>query len=287
MPVQDTTAADQPGIRLYRRRQPGPDGQAGVANMVSSLMDEGAGDWIAHVPRTPEDKAIELSFRVGRDYFNGSLRAQRASQYRRIDAPGADRAARGPGHRSHPRADPPGCSATPPVPTSSAAGAGGDGVSRPSYGREVNGTLESLPSAPTTCGLCQNSGARRLKIAIVGNLDAAAAGAWSINFGALPAKPSEGPAVGRGSRSAHRHRLDVPQPWSPSAAAGYSARIGFHGRLCRRHILGGGTFPPGFTARCAKRGLAYGISDSLIWLKGTALIIGGDRHARRPPQAKR
>ena len=42
------------------------------------------------------------------------------------------------------------------------------------------------------------------------------------------------------------------------------------------HILGGGTFSSRLYSEVReKRGLAYGISDSLVWLKGTALMIGG------------
>ena len=42
------------------------------------------------------------------------------------------------------------------------------------------------------------------------------------------------------------------------------------------HILGGGSFSSRLYSEIReKRGLAYGISDSLVWLKGTALMIGG------------
>src|SRR6476659_2798035 len=52
-----------------------PADKPGVANMVGSLLDEGAGERESRsYPERLEDKAIELSFRVGRDYVNGSLR---------------------------------------------------------------------------------------------------------------------------------------------------------------------------------------------------------------------
>src|SRR5215208_1002520 len=52
-----------------------PADKPGVANMVSSLLDEGAGELDSRTfHERLEDKAIELHFRVGRDYFNGSLR---------------------------------------------------------------------------------------------------------------------------------------------------------------------------------------------------------------------
>ena len=52
-----------------------PPGKPGVANMATSLLDEGAGpfDAAAFHDRL-ERKAIELSFRSGRDYLRGTLR---------------------------------------------------------------------------------------------------------------------------------------------------------------------------------------------------------------------
>ncbi len=52
-----------------------PAGKEGVANLLSGLLDEGAGelDSFAFQERL-EDLAISLSFQAGRDTFNGSLR---------------------------------------------------------------------------------------------------------------------------------------------------------------------------------------------------------------------
>ena len=42
------------------------------------------------------------------------------------------------------------------------------------------------------------------------------------------------------------------------------------------HVLGGGTFSSRLYREVReKRGLAYGVSDSLVWLKSTAVMIGG------------
>jgi zinc protease len=42
------------------------------------------------------------------------------------------------------------------------------------------------------------------------------------------------------------------------------------------HILGGGTFSSRLYSEVReKRGLAYSINESLVWLKATALVIGG------------
>jgi zinc protease len=52
-----------------------PEGREGLASMVSSLIDEGAGELDSHAFRTElEDLAIRLSFDAGRDTFSGELR---------------------------------------------------------------------------------------------------------------------------------------------------------------------------------------------------------------------
>lgn len=52
-----------------------PDGKEGVANLVSGLLDEGAGDLDSQAFQTElEDLAIRLSFSAGRDGFNGDLK---------------------------------------------------------------------------------------------------------------------------------------------------------------------------------------------------------------------
>src|SRR5262249_8335768 len=52
-----------------------PAGKPGVANMATSLLDEGAGPFDAAAFNARlENKAIELSFRAGRDYLRGTLR---------------------------------------------------------------------------------------------------------------------------------------------------------------------------------------------------------------------
>lgn len=52
-----------------------PDGREGVANLVSVLLDEGAGDLDSQAFQTElEDLAIQLSFSTGRDSFAGDLK---------------------------------------------------------------------------------------------------------------------------------------------------------------------------------------------------------------------
>ena len=51
-----------------------PDSREGVANFLSSMLDEGAGDMNAQAyQERMEDLAMRMSFDVGRDYFYGSF----------------------------------------------------------------------------------------------------------------------------------------------------------------------------------------------------------------------
>ena len=73
-----------------------PADKSGVANMVSALLDEGAGELDSRAfHERLEGKAIELRFRAGRDYFNGSLRTlhENRDDAARAFAPFADGAA--------------------------------------------------------------------------------------------------------------------------------------------------------------------------------------------------
>jgi zinc protease len=152
------------------------------------------------------------------------------------------------------------------------------------YGREVNGTLESVPRI-TTDDL--RSYVKRvlardgLKIAIVGNLDAKAAGLMIDRlFGALPAKGDLKPVPaadlqGLGQRIVVD--LDVPQTVVLFGRRGvFRQDPDFMAAYILDHILGGGTFSSRLYSEVReKRGLAYSVYDSLVWLKGTALMMGG------------
>ena len=63
-----------------------PADKPGVANLATSLLDEGAGpyDAMAFHERL-ERKAIELSFRSGRDYFRGTLRTLKENRDEAFD----------------------------------------------------------------------------------------------------------------------------------------------------------------------------------------------------------
>ena len=71
--------------------------------------------------------------------------------------------------------------------------------------------------------------------------------------------------------------LDVPQTVITFGRRGvFRQDPDFMAAYILDHILGGGTFSSRFYAEIReKRGLAYSINDNLVWLKSTALMIGG------------
>jgi zinc protease len=147
----------------------------------------------------------------------------------------------------------------------------------------VNGTLESIPrisvddlKAYTRRVLARDT----LKIAIVGDIDAATAAALlDRTFGALPAKPELKPipaVIPQGIGRRIVVHLDVPQAVVNFGAPGITrSDPDFMAAYIVNHILGGGSFSSRLYREVReKRGLAYGISDVLVWLNHTALMIG-------------
>jgi zinc protease len=265
-----------------------PLDKPGIANMATSLLDEGAGsldanafhDWL-------ERKAIELSFRTGRDYLRGSLRTLSEN---RDDAFDALRLS-----LSEPRFDPAA------VERERAAIMSrlrretlnpNDMANRTwwatafpehPYGLPVNGTLESVPNITIDDlkSYTRRSLARdNLKIAVVGDIDAETAGKLIDRaFGALPAKADltpVAPVVPQGLGRRIVVPLDVPQAVVEFGGPGIArSDPDFMAAYIVNHILGGGAFSSRLYLEVReKRGLAYGISASLIWLNRAALLLG-------------
>ena len=266
-----------------------PADKAGVANMVSSLLDEGAGDLDSKAfHERLEGKAIEIRFRAGRDFFNGSLRTLtenrdeainllrlaliaprfETSDVERIRAQilsGLQRDTTSPNAIASRRWW---STAFPDHP----------------YGRDVQGTIETVAriTPDDLRAFTQRTFARNgLKIAIVGDLDADAAGALVDRvFGSLPAKADLTPVPvanpqGLGQRVVVD--LDVPQAVITFGRRGiFRSDPDFMAAYVVNYILGGGTFSSRLYREVReKRGLAYSVNDSLVWLKGTALMLGG------------
>jgi zinc protease len=151
------------------------------------------------------------------------------------------------------------------------------------YGEPVNGTLESLPriSAEDLKGYIRRAVARdHLKIAVVGDIDAATTGALlDRTFGALPAKAQLAPVanvVPQGLGRTIVVHLDVPQAVVNFGGPGIArSDPDFMAAYIVNHVLGGGSFSSRLYREVReKRGLAYGVHDSLIWLEYTSLLLG-------------
>ncbi len=224
-----------------------PADKPGVGNMVADLIDEGSGDLDSRTFHERLDRrAIELSFSVTRDYFRGSLRMLKdnkdeafdllrmsltsphfeSADVERIRAQilsGLKRDTSSPGalasrkfleiaYGDHP------------------------------YGRPASGTLESVPNI-TIADLREYVrrvlAKENLKIAVVGDIDAASLGRLlDRTFGGLPAKASLTPVPDiEAARPPQREfiPLDVPQTVGDLRRPRHQAqRSEFHGGLCRQ-----------------------------------------------------
>jgi zinc protease len=266
-----------------------PADKAGLVTLVSSLLDEGAGELDSKTfHQRLENHAIELSFRAGRDYFTGSLRALNEHRDEAFDllklsltAPRFDtdavermRMQMMAGLRRD---------TTSPNDIASKAWWAAAFPNHP-YGQETKGTLETVPTITVADmrDFVRRVFARNdLKIAIVGDVDAATAGRLiDTAFGALPAKNDlravpDVAVQGLGRRIVTK--VAVPQAVVTFGGAGMARHDpDFMAGYITNHIFGGGTFSSRLYKEVReKRGLAYGVSDSMIWFKHAAVTIGG------------
>jgi zinc protease len=265
-----------------------PADKPGIANMATSLLDDGAGPFDANAFHDRlERKAIELSFRAGRDYMRGALRTLTENRDEAFDdlrlaltEPRFDAAA-----VERMRAQILSRLRREMLSPNDMASHNWWATAFPGhpYGQPVNGTLESVPniSVDDLKSYTARAFARdNLKIAIVGDIDAAtAASLIDRTFGALPAKAELkplAPVVPQGLGRRIVIHLDVPQAVVNFGGPGIArSDPDFMAAYIVNHILGGGAFSSRLYVEVReKRGLAYGISDSLFWLDRTALLLG-------------
>jgi zinc protease len=265
-----------------------PEGKSGVANMTMSMLDEGAGnlDSKAYHERL-ERSAVELRFQANRDFVRGTMRtlkqnqdeafellrlalneprfentaldrvrAQVVSQLQRMSTDPHQVASREWWHAAFP--DHP-------------------------YGRRRIGTLDGVTrlTAEDLKAFHQHNFARdNLKIAVVGDIDPAGAGRLiDKTFGKLPAKAELRPVADVKMQGLGRRivvSLDVPQTAVMFGGPGIPRHDpDFMAAYIVNHILGGGAFSSRLYREVReKRGLAYGVRDSLVWFKHAAVLIG-------------
>ena len=264
-------------------------GKTGTAYLVAALLDEGAGDFDSQAFHARlERKAIELGFQAERDMLRGTLRTLTENRDEAFDdlrlvltAPRFDandveiiraqvlstlrRATTSPSEMASLRW------------WQTAFG-------EHPYGRPIAGTLATVPSITTDDlkGYARRVLARaNLKVAVVGDIDAATVKAMLDRvFGALPAQPDLAPVETISPQGLGRRvvvKLDVPQAVVTFGGPGIARKDpDFMAAYIVNHILGGGAFSSRlFQEVREKRGLAYSVYDSLVWLNHTALFLGG------------
>jgi zinc protease len=265
-----------------------PADKPGVATMVAGLLDEGAGELDSRVFRERmERRAIDLSFNATRDYFRGSLRL--LSEHRdeafdllrlavtqpRFDAVDVERIRAQVTSTLRRESSNPNSIAS----RKFMEIAYGDHP----YGRPSNGTLESVPTinvADLKTYFGKVLAKDTLKIAVVGDIDPAALGALLDKaFGALPAKASLTPVADVVAAKPPKRELvplDVPQTVVTFGGPGVKRNDpAFMAAYIANHILGGGTFSSRLYREVReKRGLAYSVYESLLWMPQSALFVG-------------
>lgn len=266
-----------------------PDGKPGVANMLSGLLDEGAGDLDSQAfQQRLNDRSISLSFSAGRTDFSGSLYT--LNRYRdeavdllrlalyeaRFDDEPVARIRRQIEAGIRREATDPGALASEALMKTLFA-------DHP-YGRPVEGTLESVGAitvadlkAFRAAGLTRD----RLHIGVVG-----AIGPEELKpildavFADLPESGPrpEVPAVeidGPGGVVV----IDQPVPQSTVLFAQRGLPIDhpdYYAAMVLNHVLGGGSFESTLVQEIrVKRGLAYSVYSFLHPMEKAALLRGG------------
>jgi zinc protease len=266
-----------------------PAGKAGTGYLVSGLLDEGAGPYdSAAFHERLDEFAIELRFHADRDQLSGHLRTlvkHRAEAFDMLrlalleprfdEEPMTRVRAQVEAGIRHEMNDP-----------DSMVNRAWFEAAYPDhpYGREVHGTLESLPRI-TRADLMDYR--RRviardaLKIAVVGAIDAATlADELDRVFAALPAKGERSPVpdampAGIGTRKVID--IDIPQSSIRFGAPGIARRDpDWIAAVVVNHILGGGVFSARlFREVREKRGLAYSVYSHLMPSAHSAVLYGG------------
>ncbi len=266
-----------------------PAAKPGVAAMVAALLDEGAGDMNSQsFQELLEEKAIQLGFSANRDQFRGSMHTLSVNLEQGVNllrlALTAPRFDEEPVTRIRDQLQAQLVRGT--TNPNEIANRRWWAAAFPGhpYGRPSNGTPESL-AAITFDDLkayVRNVFARdTLTVAIVGDLDAAAAGRLIDRaFGSLPEKATLAPVPPAEMQVLGERiviNLDVPQTVISFGSPGLARHDpDFFAAYVVNHILGGGSMSSRLYREVReKRGLAYGIRTSMIWMDHASIVSGG------------
>jgi zinc protease len=266
-----------------------PADKPGVANMMSALLDEGAGPYDSRAfHQKLDEQAVEFHFTAGRDYFRGSLRVLKehrdgAFELLRLmlnephfNPPEVERVRRQLHSALLRDTNQPGDMA--------ARAWWSTAFPDHPYGRPVKGTPDSVNAIAIDDlkAFRQRVLARDgLKVALIGDITPEAAGKLLDHvFGGLAAKGDLKPVPdialhGIGQRVVRE--VDVPQASVVFGGAGIPRNDpDFIAAYVVNHILGGGSFSSRLYNEVREmRGLAYSVHESLVWLRHTSLVIGG------------
>ena len=265
-----------------------PSEKAGVGNMVADLIDEGSGDLDSKTfHERLERRAIELSFSVTRDYFRGSLRMLKddkdeafdllrmALSSPHFDSADVERIRTQVISGLRRETSNPGSLAS----RKFLEIAYGDHP----YGRPTGGSLHTVPDitiADLKDYVRRVLTREKLKIAVVGDIDAASLGKLlDRTFGGLPAKSSLVPVPDIDAAQPPQREfipLDVPQTVVTFGGPGIKrSDPDFMAAYVVNHILGGGSLSSRLYREVReKRGLAYSVYDSLLWMDHSAMFVG-------------
>jgi zinc protease len=264
-----------------------PAGKAGLATMAAGLLDEGAGPYDAAAFKTRlEDLAIDLRFEAGRDEFNGSLRCLKRNLDEAIDllrqALMAPRFEQGAVERVRSE-----IVASLSRQAQSPRALSGrlwmrEAFERHPYGANISGTPESI-GAITRDDLSsfatQRLNRAGLVIGVVGDVtkDEAVSLVDQV-FGGLPAGAADVTIVE--ARPVENGGLLITRRSVPQSAVAFGQsglqreNPDWYAARLVTDILGGGFRGRLMQEIREKRGLAYGVSSSLISFRHAGLIIG-------------
>jgi len=266
-----------------------PAAKAGLATLMTDLLDEGAGEFDSRTfHERMESYAISMSFSASRDQINGSLRTLAEHQdiafellnlaltKPRFEQPLVERV------RSQIMSGLRRGTTNP----NELANRSWWNTAFPGhpYAPAVNGTLDTVPgiTIEDLKAFRQRMFARdNLKIGIVGNVDAAAAGRIVDRiFGDLPAKADLVDVAQASPQALGRKltvELDVPQSVVMVGGPGIPRKDpDFIPAYVLNHILGGGSFSSRLYREVREvRGLAYSVYSTIIPLDHAALFVAG------------
>lgn len=264
-----------------------PHGKEGTVNLLTTLLDEGAGDLDSQTFQGKlEDLAIDLSFSEDLDRFTGEMKTLSENRDQAFDLLALALA--------KPRFDKDAVermrvqtiaairrSQRNPDAVASRLWAKTEFPDHP-YGRPGDGTEASVAAigvADLQAAHAHIFARKGLKIAVVGDIDAATlAPALDRIFGALPAEGKLAPvadAIPKAGASA-KEALDVPQATIRFGMPGLKrADPDFIPAYVMNHILGGGTFSSWLYEEVReKRGLAYSIATGLAPYAHAGVFVG-------------